>query len=357
MIESFFEPISKTLIKKKNKGIISANIQLNTTSFPSLSGLDVAIIGIGPNADLIRKHLYQYSFQFSGIEIADLGNLKHQNTVANINAGLAECLIILRENNVIPIVIGESMNYSSALLNGVNFSSIDYALVSPYIDLKADSITKQLLKKNKHFHSSFIGTQTFLNTLDSIQECSDHFCENMGLGHTRNNIAETEPLLRQADLFEFDFRAIAHKDFASASESLPNGLTNHEACVICRYAGISNHIGVYLLNNFSLSKENETDQMQAAQMIWYLLNGIDNRFNDHPNIKSRNFIVYKCHGENGEDMLFINSLATGRWWMQVPDKQPQKKKVIKFVGCNEADYDIAKMGEVPEKWYRASVKS
>jgi formiminoglutamase len=343
MIESFFEPISKTLIKNKNKGVICANIQLNTTKFPSLSGLDVAIIGIGPNADLVRKHLYQYSFQFSGIEIADLGNLKHQSTIANINAGLAECLIILRENNVIPIIIGESMNYSSALLNGVNFNSIDYALVSPYIDLKTDSTTKQLIKKNKHFHSSFIGTQTFLNTLDSIQECSDHFCENMGLGHTRNNIAETEPLLRQADLFEFDFRAIANKDFGSATESLPNG--------------ISNHIGVYLLNHFCLNKNNETDQMQAAQMIWYLLNGIDNRFNDHPNIKSRNFIVYKCHGENGEDMLFITSLSTGRWWMQVPDKQPQKKKVIKFVGCSETDYDIAKMGEVPEKWYRASVKS
>jgi hypothetical protein len=39
--------------------------------------------------------------------------------------------------------------------------------------------------------------------------------------------------------------------------------------------------------------------------------------------------------------------------MQVPNLNRNKKTVPKFIGCSEEDFEIAKQGEVPEKWYRA----
>jgi formiminoglutamase len=353
MIESFFEPVGKSIVKKKNKGTLGAECHINSNKFPNINNIDVAIIGLGDNANLMRTHLYQYAFQFNGLEIADLGNLKHDSSSNNINAGLTECLIILKELNIIPIIIGESMNYNIGLLNGLAYKQIDYAIVSPTIPFEKGDMTPMLYQAKRHFHSSFIGTQTFLNSSFTQQSITDLFCENIRLGDLRNDLSICEPLLRQADIFEFDLRSLKHSEFSSTDSFLPNGLFNNEACGICRYAGISNHLGVYLLNHFKLEKEIISDQMQIAQMIWYILQGIESRFNDHPSLNSRNFTIYKCHGENAEEMIFINSLLTGRWWMQVPSVDHKKKTAPKYVGCTESDFEIANSGEVPEKWYRA----
>jgi hypothetical protein len=139
------------------------------------------------------------------------------------------------------------------------------------------------------------------------------FSEQIRLGELRSNIAGVEPVLRQADIFEFSLNSIKHADFSSATLTLPSGLLNQEACGICRYAGVSNKIGVFILKDFTLNEQSATDHMQIAQMIWYILDGIDNRFNDHPQLNNRNFTVYKCHANSGEDMLFLYSeLIIGR---------------------------------------------
>jgi hypothetical protein len=179
------------------------------------------------------------------------------------------------------------------------------------------------------------------------------FSEILRLGDLRNNLASAEPLLRQCDLFEFDLSALRYSDFGSATIKLPSGLLNQEACAVCRYAGISNTIGVYILNKFKLGNGHCTDAMQIAQMIWYILDGIENRFNDMPQLNNRNFTVYKCHAHSGEDLLFLYSDLTGRWWMQVPVEKGKRKTAPKFIGCTEADHENAEQGEVPEKWYRA----
>lgn len=333
---------------------MGGELKVNTGKFPDTSSVDVAIIGMGPNADKVRQALYGYSYNFNGISVADFGNLNHDGSSKNANAGLRECLIALKAENILPIIIGENDNYSDALLKGVPYSDIDYALVSPEIAYNPDELVWKLQQKKKLFHCAFIGLQNFLNTHASIQLVSDLFCEQIRLGDLRTNIQVVEPILRQADIFEFSLNSIKHADFASSSKPLPSGLLNQEACGVCRYAGVSNSIGVFLLNHFTLNN-NATDSMQIAQMVWYILDGIDNRFNDHPQLNNRNFTVYKCHANSGEDMLFLYSELTGRWWMQVPVLNKKKKTAAKFIGCRESDYEIAKQGEVPELWYRAAI--
>lgn len=357
MLEAFFKPVDKALLRtfSKTSGIMGGEMKIHGSKFPDINGVDVAIIGMGQNADKIRRVFYTYSCNFNGINIADFGNLNHDGSAKNANAGLRECLLALKAENIIPIIIGENDNYSDALFKGVPFNDIDYALVSPEIAFNPDSLVWKLRQKNKLFHCSFIGIQNFMNSHASMQMVSDFFTETIRLGDLRANISNIEPILRQSDIFEFDLSSIKYSDFKSAKMNLPSGLENQEACGICRYAGVSNAIGVFLLNGFTLQDENPTDIMQLAQMIWYTLDGIDNRFNDHPHLNNRNFTVYKCHANSGEDMLFLFSELTGRWWMQVPNLNKKKKTAAKFIGCKESDYEIAVQGEVPEIWYRAAL--
>lgn len=357
MLEAFFTPIDKQLLKtySKSAGTLGGEMKLYGSKFPDYHGVDVAIIGMGPNADQVRKQLYSYSYNFNGITVADFGNLNHNGSSKNANAGLRECLIALKAENIIPIVIGENDNYSDALLKAIPFNDIDYVLVSPEIAYNPDSLTWKLQQKKKLFHCSFIGIQNFMNSHASLQMVSDLFSELIRLGQLRSQLPDIEPVLREADVFEFDLSAIKYPDFQSAIRQLPNGLLNQEACGICRYAGVSNKVSVYILNQFKLKAEVPTDAMQIAQMIWYILDGIDNRFNDVPHLQNKNFTIYKCHANSGEDMLFLYSELTGRWWMQVPVVGKKKKVAPKFIGCKASDYDIAKMGEVPEIWFRAAL--
>lgn len=354
ILEAFFEPVNKQWLKgiPKKESLLGNKISIFIKEFPDTKNIDVAIIGLGNNANIIRPYLYQYAHRFNGIEIADFGNLKHNGTDKNINAGISECIIALREENIIPIFIGENLDYGIGLQKALPYNKIDYALVSPYVAYKEHHIAYSLASNKKLFHASFLGIQSYLNTNEIVQESSDEFIEHLRLGDLKANISLVEPLLRQADIFEFDLSALKYQEFNSATLKLPNGMQTQEACAICRYAGISNTIGCYVLRNFTLTPNNTIDAQQIAQMVWYILDGIDNRFNDNPQLNHRNFTVYKCHANSGEDMLFINSNLTGRWWLQIPQKG--KKTAPKFIGCLESDFEIAQHGDVPEKWYRAA---
>ena len=356
MLEAFFTPVQKSITKQfsKSSGVLGSEIKIYSNKFPSTKNTDVAIIGLGKNADHCRRELYALQYHFSGIEIADFGNLNHDGSVKNIQDGLRECLFALREENILPIIIGENDNYSEALFKSINYQKTDLTMVSPYIAYNPDELAWKLEQKKKLFHASFIGVQNFLNSHATVQFSSDIFSEQIRLGDLRAHIAQVEPLLRQADVFEFDLRAIKYSNFSSASQHLPSGLSNQEACAICRYAGISNTISLYVFNHFELNETHATDAQQIAQMIWYTLEGIANRFNDMPLLNNRNFTIYKCHAHSGEDMVFLYSELSGRWWMQVPQLDKKKKTAPKFIGCSENDHQVAEQGEVPEKWYRAS---
>ena len=45
------------------------------------------------------------------------------------------------------------------------------------------------------------------------------------------------------------------------------------------------------------------------------------------------------------DTIFLQSKKTGRWWMQLPDKQ--------YIACSYKDYLLARSNEIPERWLRA----
>src|SRR5690606_22834655 len=178
----------------------------------------------------------------------------------------------------------------------------------------------------------------------------DFFYDDLRLGEFRSNPHQVEALLREADFACFDVNSIKNADFGSGTNPIPNGLYNEEACQITRYAGISNKINSLSLVEINPETLTQIDAMQLAQMMWYFADGIENRYHDFPNPESREFKIIRCPLENSpiNEMLFLQSLVSGRLWIQVPFG-----KSVRWTGCTEDEFTIATQGEIPEKWFRA----
>ena len=52
----------------------------------------------------------------------------------------------------------------------------------------------------------------------------------------------------------------------------------------------------------------------------------------------------------GDNITFIMSVATGRWWMEVP---VVKNNTAELVPCTAGDYNSATEGQVPVRWLYA----
>ncbi|MET0299449.1 MAG: hypothetical protein ABW036_06800 [Flavitalea sp.] len=168
------------------------------------------------------------------------------------------------------------------------------------------------------------------------------------VGHVKESLEEMEPVIRDARLFSFDISAIAHSN-SPASNVSPNGLNGEEACVLTRYAGLSqkvNTIGIYGYDA-ELDRDGLTAK-QISQMIWYAIDGRSRSLREASLEDRSSFNEY--HLAFAElDTVFLQSKKTGRWWMQLPDKT--------FIPCSHRDYVLATSNEIPERWLRAQERS
>jgi hypothetical protein len=153
-----------------------------------------------------------------------------------------------------------------------------------------------------------------------------------------------EPVLRNAHLVSFDINAIKYSDAPSARCS-PNGFTGEEACILARYAGMGSHISSFGIYGYQPRQDvNTLTALQAAQMLWYFIDGISRRKHEAALEDTSLFNEFNTTLTD-EGTLFLQSRRTGRWWMQLPDK--------KLIACSYNDYVTASKNELPERWIRA----
>ena len=112
-----------------------------------------------------------------------------------------------------------------------------------------------------------------------------------------------------------------------------------------RFAGMSpemSSIGIYGYDPL-LDKEQLTAK-QISHMLWYLLDGKSRGKREASLDEKDSFNEY--HTAFAEvATIFLQSKKTGRWWMQLPDKN--------FIACSYKDYLLASSNEIPERWLRA----
>lgn len=359
MLKEFFQPLSTKLVSNISKSdfYLENKCSKHIHSFPELSPGTLAFFGYDESADLIRKSFYQLSDQFSDIEIADLGNLKIKPNDKNTLAGYQELFHAMIELGVQPVCVGMDHLILIAFLKVLSENSApDVCLITQKLS-QPDKLMLYLEneQKQKLFHLSLLGHQAHYNTESDYQFFDDMFTDSLRLGTLQSNLQTAEPLIRESDLLAFDLNTLRYSDFQTAAYNGPNGLYNEEACKLMRFSGLANKKIPLFIHGMNPEKARTQDINLVSQLLWYFLDGAQNRYADFPDEKNEEFKLIRCPVENMPiaEIKFIQSLKSERIWMEIPLELIDKPRDSKWIGCSETELEIASVGEVPEKWFRA----
>jgi hypothetical protein len=213
---------------------------------------------------------------------------------------------------------------------------------------------------NYLFNFSNIGYQSYFVDTEVVSLIKKLFFDATRLGVAKSNLAEIEPIVRNADVLSFDMSSIRMSDCPAATFNSPNGFSGEDACQIMRYAGKSEKIsslGLYeLAPAFDI---NNISVRLVAQMIWYFIEGFSTRTGKNPHIDKSNMIKYivSMH-EIKSDITFYKNPITEKWWMEVPCPKNLFSKFERhyMVPCSYKDYEEAMKENIPDRWWQTFQK-
>jgi len=378
----FFDPVNELLVQGKfEPASLIHYIKINKEAFPEWQSVNLAIVGLSEErgtidnkgtakgADVVRKKLYNLKKGAGNLKIADLGNLRCGESLEDTYLRIKEVCETLIQNNVTPILIGGShdLDYGQFLAYENYGKPITFLTVDAEIDMqeredfglnKSHSHKILVHKPNIIFHYSHLAYQTFHTDQDVLAVFEKLFFEAYRVGQLHENIEESEPVVRHADLMSFDIGAIRQTDAPGNKNSHSFGLTGEEACQLCWYAGLNpkmSSIGFYEYNPEEDIKE-QTAGVLAA-MIWYFIEGYYLRKNDF-NAKDPQYTKYIVSlKENPHKLVFYKNSQTEKWWLEVPySSEKSGYAEHSVIPCSYNDYKNASNGEIPNRWLLTHAK-
>lgn len=361
----FLEPINPAFFnndKGYNDGQMANFIAAYNEQFPDLEDADIVIAGISGNemmldneaANAIRTQFYRLHYWHTDIHIADIGNIKGGALLSDTYAAVKTVLGELLKLNKTVILIGGSHDITIAQYFAYKDlrKIIEATVVDATIDLKSNSLVRsenflmEMLTGDPNFikHYNHIGFQSYfvhprmLETMDKLR----FDCYRVGIA--KENIEEMEPVIRNSNMMSFDIAAIKSGD-APANNCSPNGFTGEEACTLTRFAGMSSTLSSMGIYGYDPGNDmNEQTARQIAQMLWYFVDGKSRSKQEAIPEDKHNFNEFHT-AFTDVDTTFLQSKKTGRWWMQLPNKN--------LIACSYKDYVNASNNEIPERWLRA----
>jgi arginase family enzyme len=368
-IADFLQPVNLDLLSK-DEGYrdtqLGKHIKVYETQLPDISDADMVIIGAGEcrgagyalndhaSADGIRAALYALYYWHAQVTIADLGNVKIGQSIQDSYAALRTVIAELILQNKKVVVIGGSHDLTLPQYHA--YTSIPTLVNAVVTDAKIDLDLEARLPADHFLEELFTGLPNHLNHYAHIAFQSyfmhPHMLETIDklrfdcfrLGVVREDIEEMEPVIRDSHMMSFDISAIQNAQ-APANIITPNGLNGEEACVLMQYAGMSwktSSIGLYGYQ--AELDRNGLSAIQIAQMIWYIIDGIQKGKKESPLSATERFKEFHI-AFSDIDTQFLQSKSTGRWWMQLHNKE--------WAPCSYKDYLVASKNEIPERWLRA----
>jgi len=368
-ISDFLEPISLAQLSQDQgyrDGQIGKLIDVYDETFPDVYNADLVLVGCeeergigrdlresgGP--DTIREQFFQLYYWHPDIKLADVGNIR---AGATLNDTYAALKTVLREITAIgktAVILGGSHDLTLAQYYTYSDKKhiIEATGVDALIDLdihsrnRSENFLMEMLTGEPNYihHYNHIGFQSYyvhphmLETMDKLRfDC-------FRLGSVKDNIEEMEPVIRNSHLFTFDISAIAHA-FAPANMLSPNGFNGEEACILMRYAGLSQNVNTVGIYGYMPGRDHAgLTARQVSHMLWYLIDG-KSRGRREASLSDRDFFIEYRTAFSEVETTFLQSKKTQRWWMQLPDN--------KYIACSYQDYLLASSNEIPERWLRA----
>lgn len=368
-LQDFLCPVSKAVLNDDQEydpfqvgGVIDVYEEHHQ---PDIESADIILLGVGEERgsasgktgtngpDAIRREFFRLYNWHRDIKLADIGNLQSGAFLADAYAAMKTVIAELLAINKTVIILGGShdLTYPQYKAYASQQLIIEATVADALIDLKEESSVRSerflmdILTEQPNYlrHYNHIGFQSYfvhprmLETLDKLRfDC-------FRLGRVRENMEEAEPVLRHSDLFSLDINIIRHTD-APANQLSPNGFSGEEACSLARYAGMSSRLSSFGIYGYRPEKDKEQlTARQISQMIWYFMDGRAVR-NREALLEDRDAFWEFHIAFSDIETVFLKSKKTGRWWMQLPDRE--------FVPCAYNDYLMASNNEMPERWLR-----
>ena len=362
--------------------ILGNRIKIHTAKngIPDLDNFDLAIIGVSENRNSveylgdklnlneIRKSFYNlYPGNWSK-NILDMGNLIHGNEIKETYSRLVSLLTILFEKKIIPIIIGGSQdllyaNYRAydEYKNTVNIVNVDsnFDLGDSSKPINNLSYLGKIILDKPHnlFNYSNLGYQTYHNSQEEIDLMESLYFEAYRVGEVCANISIAEQVLRDADIVGVDLKSIKASELSSRLKFSPNGFDGKEICAISRYAGISNKVSSFGVYEYKSSNEDEITEALISQIIWYFIEGVNCRIKDSDFDNEDDYNRFTVIVDDYE-MVFYKNKITSRWWIEILSGQLNTKlKGTALLPCTSSDYESAKNGIIPDRWFKAVKKN
>jgi len=372
-------PISKSSLNSMilyPSQVIGKNIKLHTedSGFPSLDGVKIAIVGITENRNAFFPTMdydlesFRSSFYtlFPGkwnFEIADLGNLPNGNKVKDTYFAITEICSELNKINILTILIGGSNDliypiYKSYSLKNqlTNIVSIDNQFDFSQEEelISGRSYMSKIIMEEPNYLNNFtnIGYQSFFIAQEELDLMNKLYFESVKLGKVLDNINQTEPYFRDADIVGIDMKSLSWTATGDFSSGKPNGIDSRNICSLARYAGISDRVTSFGL--FELPSNLIFHQL-LSQIIWYFIEGFSSRFNEYPVSLNEGFVKYIVTLSDRE-LVFHKSETSKRWWIELINENyiDNKLKRSALLPCTQQDYKSACADELPQRWWKAS---
>ena len=362
--------------------ILGNRIQIHSSEhgIPDLDTTKIVIIGIPENRNSIdylgdelnlneiRKSFYNLYPGNWSTEIADLGNLILGENVEQTYGRIISMLSILFEKNIIPIIIGGShdllyANYRAydSFKSTVNIVNIDsnFDIGDSAKPINNLSYLGKIILDEPHnlFNYSNLGYQTYHNSQEEIDLMENLYFESYRLGEVCSNIRLSEPVMRDADIVSIDLKSVRASELSSRQKFSPNGFDGKEICSLSRYAGISNKVSSFGIYEYKSSNEDEITEMLISQIVWYFIEGVNCRVQDSDFQNDEDYNKFTVIVDEYE-LVFYQNKITSRWWIEIiGDGSNNKLKQNTLLPCTLDDYEVAKNGMIPERWFKAIKKN
>lgn len=369
LIKDFLQPLDLPLIlgdDELNNAQLGYHINSYVSSFPDLDLAEIVLLGIteergtgngvsGCGApDTIRKHVYNLYNWHPDIQIADVGNINPGASLTDTYAAAKAVIAELIAAKKTVIILGGSHDLTLAQYGAyvqqqriIEASCID-SLINLNMEtrVRSENFLMEMLTGEPNFilHYNHIGFQSYfvhpaiLQTMDRLRfDC-------FRVGVVKDALEEMEPVIRSSDMLSIDMAAMAYA-YAPANRTTPNGLSGEDVCTLTRFAGLSENLSTLGIYGYNTKNDvHELTAKQAAQMIWYFIDG-KSKSKTEATINDRHQFTEYHTTISETDTVFLQSKKTGRWWMQLPNQ--------KFIACSGTDYQLAIHSEIPERWLRA----
>ena len=374
----FFNPVAVEFTPDKYQvNSVMRNIRIYNEQMPDLDHCHIALIGLPDscgqesdatyyNAKAIREKLYNLKKGYGEYHIVDLGNLRSGIDLEDDLKRVSEVCSFLIHEKTIPLLIGgmQELAYGQYQAYQDMEKLISYLNVDAFLDMSDvntdNHIEKIILHEpNYLFNYSHLAYQSYLIDSSMIETLEKLYFEAYRVGVIRTNIAEMEPIIREADMMSFDMCAIRSSDASGVNKSQPFGLTGEEACQICWYAGMNekmSSVGFYEYNK-SLDDEKSQTSSVLATMIWYFIEGFYHRKGDSEFDENDYMTYVVAMSGSPETIRFFKSKLSEKWWMEVPYPAGKSKYARNsIIPCSYSDYQEATNGNIPDRYINAHAK-